>query len=109
MWPDTSALLRRQSKPLYPISLPSANIIGTKLHPQNFTPNQPKYHVVFASSSYPPSRHCIALQSILTAQAFDNLGTNRAGDSVFSTAVQLQVRCFPGTETQPSAPDRDPP
>ncbi|KAL2286739.1 hypothetical protein FJTKL_06720 [Diaporthe vaccinii] len=42
--------------------------------------------------SFISSRHHLVLQSNLIAQALSvyTLGTNRAGDSVFSTAVQLQ-------------------
>lgn len=71
-------------------------------HPQNFT--HPTQHQP-GFCSFLTSRHCIALQSKLTAQALDTLGTNRAGDSVSPTAVQLQVRCVQEQKhTQPLRP-----
>lgn len=46
------------------------------------------------------------LQSNLIAQALSvyTLGTNRAGDSVFSTAVQLQVCCVQERKHSPLRP-----
>lgn len=44
------------------------------------------------------------LQSDLAPQALYTLGTNCAGDSVFSTAVQLQVRCVQERKHSPLRP-----
>lgn len=71
-------------------------------HPQNFT--HPPDPIPASSCSLLPSRHCIALQSNLTAQALHTIGTNRTGDSVLPTAVQAAGTLRPGTETQPLRP-----